>query len=95
MVRQAHHPEPGRRVNLKYQYSMTKTFGLQRVSLDVPEVCACQRQPGQISNFGHWDLFDICDLGFVIWYLGILRHCINIGSFILFSNYPGLTYPIM
>jgi hypothetical protein len=26
MVRQAHHPEPSRRVNLKFQYSMTKTF---------------------------------------------------------------------
>ncbi len=26
MVRQAHHPEPSRRVNLKLQYSMTKTF---------------------------------------------------------------------
>ena len=26
MVRQAHHPEPSRRVNLKFQYPMTKTF---------------------------------------------------------------------
>jgi len=26
MVRQAHHPEPSRRVNLNIQYPMTKTF---------------------------------------------------------------------
>jgi hypothetical protein len=29
MVRQAHHPEQGRRVNLKSQYSMTKTLELR------------------------------------------------------------------
>ncbi len=26
MVRQAHHPEPSRRVNLKFQFPMIKTF---------------------------------------------------------------------
>jgi len=87
---------------------MTKTFDVQHVFLKVHGTITHFVQLSRILNFGHWDLpfdlaqggepvepFDICDLGFVIWYLGILRHCINIGSFILFSNYPGLTYPIM
>jgi hypothetical protein len=41
MARQAHHPEPSRRVNLKFQYSMTKwnkkTSTIDRhIFLDLP-----------------------------------------------------------
>jgi hypothetical protein len=39
-------------INFKFQYTMTKTF---------------QHKPlFGFSNFGHWELFDICDLIFVI-----------------------------
>jgi hypothetical protein len=50
MVRQAHHPEHDRRVNLKFQYSMTKTFDpetsleplfLQPLPID-PDRLACK-----------------------------------------------------
>jgi hypothetical protein len=40
------------RAGLKFQYSMTKTFQDETLF--------------GIWNFGHWKLFDICDLIFVI-----------------------------
>jgi len=42
-------------INLKFQYSMTKIFQDETVFA--------------ISNFGHWKLFDISDLIFVIFEL--------------------------
>jgi hypothetical protein len=45
-------PSTKLQINIKFQYSMTKTF--QDDSLF------------GFSNFGHWKLFDICDLIFVI-----------------------------
>ena len=41
MVRQAHHPEPSRRVNSKIQYTMTKILtavGLYRLAVFAPLV---------------------------------------------------------
>jgi len=48
-------PQPGKFQNYKLQYSINKTFQ--------DEVLF------GISNFGHWKLFDICDLIFVIFEL--------------------------
>jgi hypothetical protein len=48
-------PSTKLQINIKFQYSMTKTF--QDDSLF------------GFSNFGHWKLFDICDLLFVIFEL--------------------------
>jgi hypothetical protein len=42
MVRQAHHPEPSRRVNSKFQYSMSKTFEILNL--------------GHCNLFDIWDL---------------------------------------
>ena len=71
MVRQAHHPEPSRRVNLKFQYPMTKTFtavGRYRFAkLAVPVIMpfGTNVDPDHlfgILNLGLWDLFEICFL---------------------------------
>jgi len=48
-------PSTKLQINLKSQYSMTKTFQDETLF--------------GISNFGHWKLFDICDLIFVIFEL--------------------------
>jgi len=48
-------PSTKLQINLKFQYSMTKTFQDEILF--------------GISNFGHWKLFDICDLIFVIFEL--------------------------
>jgi len=45
-------PSTKLQINLKFQYSMTKTFQGETLF--------------EFSNFGHWKLFDICDLIFVI-----------------------------
>jgi hypothetical protein len=59
MVRQAHHPEQRRRVNLKFQYSMTETFEILNLShCDLPFDLA---QGGELV-----EPFVICYLGFVI-----------------------------
>jgi len=54
MVRQAHHPEPSRRVNPKNQYPMTKTilssYGFTGISL-LNLVCDFE--------FEYWKLFGI------------------------------------
>jgi hypothetical protein len=48
-------PSTKLQINFKFQYSMTKTFQDETLF--------------GISNFGHWKLFDICDLIFVIFEL--------------------------
>jgi hypothetical protein len=48
-------PSTKLQINLKFQYSMTKTFQDETLF--------------GFSNFGHWKLFDICDLLFVIFEL--------------------------
>jgi len=56
---------------------MTKTIALQRtffyqsfkrrrISLYCLWAWDCRGPPGLILNFGHWNLFVICNLGFVI-----------------------------
>jgi len=45
-------PSTKLQINYKFQYPMTKTFKDETLF--------------GFSNFGHWDLFDICDLTFVI-----------------------------
>ncbi len=45
-------PSTKLQINLKFQYSMTKTFQDETLF--------------GFSNFGHWELFDICNLIFVI-----------------------------
>jgi hypothetical protein len=50
MVRQAHHPEPGRRVNLKLQYPMTKTDEL--ANRQKPFFVSFQTKP-EFSLFEH------------------------------------------
>jgi len=45
-------PSTKLQINLKFQYSMTKTFQDKTLF--------------GLSNFGHWDLFDIWDLIFGI-----------------------------
>ena len=62
MVRQAHHPEPSRRVNLKFEKSMTKTGR--------PELRFFKFV---ILNFGNWNLFDIWDLLFGIYNNPVLK----------------------
>jgi len=63
MVRQAHHPEQSRRINLKLQYPITKT-GLknERPTLSSTFIFFLFA----ISNFGNCGLFVICDLIFGI-----------------------------
>jgi hypothetical protein len=62
MVRQAHHPEQGRRANLKFQFSMFKTLDFDtegdRGSLYISLV--------RRRRIGHCDLFVIWDLSFGI-----------------------------
>jgi hypothetical protein len=50
-------PSTKLQINIKFQYSMTKTIRDEALF--------------GISNFGHWTLFDICDLIFVIFELPI------------------------
>ena len=61
MVRQAHHPEPSRRVNLKLQYSMTTEMQrVGRFSLQARR---------HVWDFYFWSLDIICYLVIVIWNL--------------------------
>ena len=72
MVRLAHHPEQRRRVNLKFQYPMTKTLtasGLYRTAklplLVIMKFGTNEDQLFGILNLGHWDLiFDFWCLEF-------------------------------
>jgi len=69
MVRQAHHPEPSRRVNLKFQSSMTKTDWESeqaiRTTISLTAVAIfITIYRLVILDFGHCKLFDICDLQF-------------------------------
>ena len=67
MVRQAHHPEPSRRANLKFQYPMTKTFTAvvpyRCTNLCPPVIMPFAQMLADhvfgILNLGHWNLFDI------------------------------------
>jgi hypothetical protein len=55
-------------VNSKFQYSMTKT-GLMEWF--------------EVLNLGHWYLFDICYLIFVIWAIPLLHYSITPASLLL------------
>ena len=76
MVRQAHHPEQRRRVNLNIQFSMTKTISPDRAGyfcFYCHGLGAFERHQRRvwILIIGIWDLFEICDLRFVILFLYI------------------------
>ena len=82
MVRQAHHPEQSRRANLKFQFSMTKTFGL-RLSPFAVDIYAVRtsivrsksnvRLKAAVSNFEFWSLGFVCNLLFGICYFNYLK----------------------
>ena len=60
MVRQAHHPEPGRRVNLKFQNPMTKTDNV--VITNLCRSLCFYRLLSYVTNVFGWH-----SLGFWIW----------------------------